>query len=102
MQLAVRWTKKGILKYISHLDVVRLLQRSVRRAFLPVRLSQGWTPCYKISFNNALKLGLESENERAVFHLERWISPEEFKLRINEQLPEGIKVAEALPLTDNL
>lgn len=94
MKLETRFCKKGILRYISHLDVVRLFQRSVRRAQLPVALSQGYSPHYKISFSDALKLGVESEGEKAVFTLEEPVEPEEFKLKINEKLPKGIKVIE--------
>ncbi len=94
MKLEVRFCKKGILKYISHLDIVRLLQRAVRRAGLPVALSEGYTPHYRISFGKALKLGIESENEEAVFKMEKEMHPEEFEARINEKLPEGIKVLE--------
>jgi len=86
--------KKLRLKYISHLDIVRLFQRAIRRAGLPVTLSQGFTPHYKIGFSNALKLGVESEGERAVFAIDNWMDPEEFKTRINEKLPEGIQVVE--------
>ena len=94
MKLEVMFCKKGRLKYISHLDIVRLFQRAIRRASLPVVLSQGFTPHYKIGFSNALKLGVESEGENAVFAIEGWIDQEEFKNRINEKLPEGIKVVE--------
>jgi radical SAM-linked protein len=94
MKLEVVFCKKGAMRYISHLDIVRLLQRAIRRASLPVVLSQGFTPHYKIGFSNALKLGVESEGENAVFAIDGWIDQEEFKNRINEKLPEGIKVLE--------
>ena len=94
MKLEVMFCKKGRLKYISHLDIVRLFQRTIRRAGLPVTLSQGFTPHYKIGFSNALKLGVESEGELAVFSIDNWMDPEEFKNRMNEKLPEGIKVLE--------
>ena len=94
MILEARFCKRGILKYISHLDIVRLFQRAIRRAGLPVSLSQGYTPHYRISFGQALKLGVESEGENIAFTLDAWMKPEEFSKRINEKLPEGIKVLE--------
>ncbi len=94
MKLEVVFCKKGALKYISHLDIVRLFQRAIRRASLAVSLSQGFTPHYKIGFSDALKLGVESEGEKAVFTIDNWMDPEEFKNRINEKLPETIKVIE--------
>ena len=94
MKLEAVFCKKGQLKYISHLDIVRLFQRAVRRAELKVSISQGFTPHYRIGFSNALKLGVESEGEQAVFAIDNWMDPEEFKTRMNEKLPEGIKVLE--------
>ena len=94
MKIETLYCKKGQLKYISHLDIVRLFQRAIRRSGLPVTLSQGFTPHYKIGFSNALKLGVESEGESAVFAIDNWMDPAEFKIRINEKLPEGIKVTE--------
>lgn len=94
LKLEACFCKKGVLRYISHLDIVRLFQRAVRRAGLPVALSQGYTPHYRISFSDALKLGVESEAERVAFAMDRWVDPEEFKLKINEKLPEGVKLLE--------
>ena len=94
MQLEVKFCKNGDLRYISHLDIVRLFQRALRRAALPVSMSEGFTPHYKISFGKALKLGIESSSEEAVFTIKDIMEPEEFKARMNEKLPEGVKVLE--------
>ncbi len=90
VKLEARFCKKGTLRYISHLDVLRLFQRSVRRAELPVAISKGYSPHYKIGFGKALRLGLESDGEEIVFLLDKWIEPEEFMARLNKKLPEGI------------
>jgi len=92
IKLEARFSKKGLLKDISHLDIVRLFQRAVRRACLPVALSQGFNPHYKIGFGKALKLGIESESEKVIFSMDSWMDPEEFKEKINKKLPEGIKI----------
>ena len=94
IKLEATFSKKGTLKYISHLDVLRLFQRAARRTELPVSISQGYTHHYRIGFEKALKLGVESENEKAIFTMDRWIEPEDFAKRMNEELPEGIKVLE--------
>ncbi len=95
MKFETIFCKKGILRYISHLDMVRLFQRSIRRAELPVKLSQGYNPHYKISFpGKALKLGIESDRETISFDMERFVPAEDFMHRLNEKLPEGIKVLE--------
>lgn len=89
-RIEITYTKEGVLKFISHLDLIRLFQRAVRRADLPVALTQGYTPHYKISFGKALKLGVESKGETAIFYIDGWMSLDEFKERLQAQLPEGI------------
>jgi radical SAM-linked protein len=86
------FTKKGLMKYISHLDLMRLFMRSLRRAELPIKITQGFNPHPKFSIKRALKLGVESENEEAAIVLKEAIKPEEFKERMQKQLPEGISI----------
>jgi len=95
MKMDIQFSKKQDMKYISHLDLMRLFQRSARRAGIPVTLTQGFSPHFKISIKRALKLGLESDNEEASFYLEKSMNPREFQERINRQLPEGIHVFNA-------
>jgi len=82
------------MKFISHLDLMRLFMRALRRARLPIKMSEGFSPHPKISLKRALKLGVESENEEATFVLREPISPEDFKQRLQEQLPDGISIKE--------
>jgi radical SAM-linked protein len=80
------------MRFISHLDLVRLFQRTSRRANLPVVMSQGFSPRLKISITRALKLGLEGMDQEAVFCIEKLISPEEFMGSMNTSLPDGVKI----------
>jgi radical SAM-linked protein len=89
------FTKRGPMKYISHLDLMRLFMRAMRRADLPLKLSEGFSPHPKLSIRRALKLGIESENEEATIGLKWFIQPQEFIEQLNQQLPEGIRVKEA-------
>jgi radical SAM-linked protein len=86
------FTKKGAMRYISHLDLMRLFMRAMRRAELPVKMSEGFSPHPKLSISRALKLGLESEHEEAAVVLKEFILPEEFQSRLQKQLPEGITI----------
>lgn len=88
----VIFAKKDRMKFISHLDLMRLFQRVARRADLPLAISQGFSPRPKISFKRALKLGIESESEEATFRLKGEVSSEDFKNRFQAQLPEGIVI----------
>ena len=83
------------MRFISHLDLVRLFQRASRRAGLPVTVTKGFSPRLKISITKALKLGVESGAEEAVFGFDKDIVPEEFVSRMNDKLPEGVKVLKA-------
>ena len=91
-KIIFNFSKTGPMKYISHLDLMRLLTRAMRRAELPLYFTQGFSPHPKLSIKRALKLGLESENEEASIILEEPVSPENFLTRLQEQLPEGIEI----------
>lgn len=80
------------MKYISHLDLMRLFTRSFRRAELPVKMTQGFNPHPKFGIKRALKLGLESDSEEASVILGEQMSLEEFKQKLQQQLPEGIEI----------
>ena len=86
------FTKKGMMRYISHLDLMRLFMRALRRADLPIKITQGFNPHPKLSIKRALKLGIESDNEEATVVLKEFIKPQDFRDRLQKQLPEGIQV----------
>jgi radical SAM-linked protein len=86
------FSKMGSMKYISHLDLMRLFMRAMRRADLPLKMTEGFNPHPKLSLKRALKLGLESENEEGSIVLKEPINPQDFVIRLQEQLPEGIQV----------
>ena len=89
------FAKKGAMKYISHLDLMRLLTRALRRAAFPLKMTEGFSPHPKLSMARALKLGLESEHEEASVALTLPVAPEDFKRRLQLQLPEGIEIKDA-------
>jgi radical SAM-linked protein len=74
---------------------MRVFQRAIRRADLPIAYSQGFNPHMKISWGNALKLGKTSDDEYAVLHFDNWIKPQELLQRLNQQLPKGIEIRSA-------
>ncbi|MDD4979686.1 MAG: TIGR03936 family radical SAM-associated protein [Candidatus Omnitrophica bacterium] len=88
------FSKKGPMKYISHLDLMRLFMRALRRAELPIKITEGFSPHPKISIKRALKLGIESDCEEATFTLREPVDPRDFQERLQKQLPEGIFIKE--------
>jgi radical SAM-linked protein len=89
------FAKKGPMKYISHLDLMRLFMRALRRSELPIKFSEGFSPHPKLSIKRALKLGLESDNEEASIQMRIPVSAQEFKEKLQRQLPEGISIQNA-------
>ena len=79
--------------------MVRLFQRASRRAGLPVTITKGFSPRLKISISRALKLGLESDREEAVFRMDKPTEPQAFMKAINEKLPAGVLVTGAEGVT---
>ena len=94
-EYSLTFTKLGILKYISHLDLLRLFQRVLRRAGIPVLFSQGYHPIAKIRFKRALKLGIESKAEELYLKLLKPLPEDELIQRLNTQLPSGIQIISA-------
>lgn len=94
-KLRVIFSKTGDMRFISHLDLMRLFQRAVRRGGLPVTMSKGFSPHLKISVTRALKLGVESRVEEAVFQMDKDIKPDLFVSGMNSQMPEGVRISSA-------
>jgi len=88
----IRFAKKGDLIFLSHLDLVRLFERAVRRAGLPVSMTKGFNPRPRISFPLALALGVESLDEVVEIDLDSWLTAGEMKERLSAQLPSGIEI----------
>ena len=95
MKLWIKFTKEGYMKYISHLDLMRLFQRSFRRCNIPIKYSQGFNPQPKMTIANPLALGIESSEEFMEIELEERIPEKEFINTMNRDLPEGIKIVDA-------
>lgn len=94
-RLKVLFSKTDDMRFVSHLDLLRLFQRASRRAGLPVVVTQGFSPHLKISITRALKLGVESQGEEAVFSMEKELMPRNFVDAMNAKLPCGVKVISA-------
>ncbi|WP_165442897.1 TIGR03936 family radical SAM-associated protein [Senegalia massiliensis] len=95
LKLRVKFKKYSLIRYISHLDLMRLFQRAFRRANIPVEYSKGFNPQPKFSFATALALGLTSDGEYMDIELQEEIAPEKFIKDMNDVLPEGVEILEA-------
>ena len=91
-RLRVWFGKQGEMALVSHLDLVRLFDRVVRRASLPISFTGGYHPGPRISIANALSLGATSSGEIVDFELTRRMEIEEFRAKLAAQLPADIPV----------
>jgi len=94
-QFVCRYTKGDEVRWISHLDLKRTLERAMRRAELPLELTEGHNPHPKVSFGPPLPLGATGDAELLALRLREATSPEDVKDRLNRQLPPGLEIVEA-------
>lgn len=95
MEIRFRFSRGEELKFISHLDILRLFERAFKRARLQVAHSEGFNPRPRIVFAQPMPLGLTSEGEFADVELAGHIDTADFIQRMNFSLPSGINVTEA-------
>ncbi|MDU4961925.1 MAG: TIGR03936 family radical SAM-associated protein [Sporomusaceae bacterium] len=95
MFLRAAVTKGEQVRYISHLDFARTLERGLRRAQLPVAYSEGFNPHIKLSFASALSVGSTGLREYVDVELTEDIAPAAFCERLTNALPDGIAAGPA-------
>jgi radical SAM-linked protein len=96
----LRFRKKGNLCFIGHRDLLRAMERLLRRADLPVAKSQGFHPKPKVSYISALPLGFASDDEAMELVLDEDWAPETLLERMNAASVPGLEFWQATPLDD--
>ena len=89
-RLRVTFGKLGKMALISHLDLMRLFERTLRRANIPIAFTNSFNPQPRLSIASALPLGYSSTGEIADFELATAMSPHEFQQQLAAKLPEDI------------
>lgn len=95
-RLRLRYAKRGRLRFSSHRDFQRALERAIRRAGLPIAYSAGFSPHPKISYANAAPTGAASEAEYVEIALTRRRDPQEVREALDAALPDGLDVVDAV------
>ena len=93
LRYRITFGKDGSLRYISHLDLARTWERTLRRAGVPLIYSQGFTPRPKLQLAAALPLGYGSVCEL----MDVWLgddapSPEALQARLPQFAPPGLNI----------
>ncbi|HMP04496.1 MAG TPA: TIGR03936 family radical SAM-associated protein [Gemmatales bacterium] len=86
-KIRLRFRKDGDLRFVSHHDLMRLMERLLRRAAMPLRTSEGFHPKPRIVFAHALALGIEGWDEVVEIELQQHLSPSEVLARLNAAAP---------------
>jgi radical SAM-linked protein len=101
-RLRVRFSRGEELKFISHLDIIRLWVRALRRARIPLEYTEGFSPHPRISLAVPLSVGITAANELMDISITKVVSPHWFVETVNQQLPDGLRVLEATPISPNV
>ncbi len=91
-KIRVRFLKAGKIRFVSHRDVARLVERALRKVRLPVAYSEGFSPRPKISFGLALSVSHESDAEYFDVSLTRAVDVDALAPQLTEALPDGLTV----------
>jgi radical SAM-linked protein len=98
MRIRVTFSKQGALRYIGHLDLHKLLERSIRRAGLPLAYSQGYHPQPKLNLAAALPLGFSSSAEL----MDIWLKEDvdDVVSALQAGVPHGLTILSAAQVDD--
>ena len=98
MRYLTKFTKEENIKFISHLDVLKTIQKNIRRAGLPIEFSQGFNPHMNTSIAQPLSVGVYSSGEYMDMVLTTEMDEKEIVDKLNATAPSGIKYISALAI----
>lgn len=101
-RLRIKYRRGEEVKYISHLDIMRLWQRAFNRAGIALAYSEGFHPHPKISLAAPLAVGVTSEAELMDVTLTRQASPHFFTAAVNQQLPANLEILQVVQIAETL
>lgn len=98
VNIRIKFRRGEEVKFISHLDLMKVFERAIRRARLPIAYSQGFNPHPSMVFGLPMSVGVTSEAEYGDFEItDDSLSMNDFIKRLNDQLPDGLEVLAAKP-----
>lgn len=102
MKVRIKFSKKGVMKFIGHLDIMRYFQKAIRRSGFPICYSTGYSPHQIMSFAAPLGVGLESEGEYFDVESKELESTEIWLERLNATMAEGMQILDIRILPDDV
>lgn len=101
-RLRIRFCRGQEVKFISHLDIMRLWQRAFHRAGISLTYSEGFSPHPRISLAAPLPVGVTSQAELMDILCTRPVSPHFFTTAVTQQLPPGIEILQVYQIAPNM
>lgn len=97
-KIRFKFSKTGQYKYFSHLDIIAMITKALRRAKIKIKYSKGYNPRPRLSFGPPAPLGIESNAEYCDIALRDIITEDELIRRLNDQLHKKIIIDKAMEL----
>lgn len=91
-RLLVTFSRAGQLRYVSHLDMMRIFERAIRRARLPLAYTSGFTPHARIAFAAPLAVGMTAGADLMDLYLTEPLAPAEVAARLAAQMLPGLAI----------
>jgi len=101
-RLRIRFSRGEEIKFISHLDIMRLWQRALHRAEIPLAYTEGFSPHPRLSLAAPLAVGVASQAELMDIFCTKWVSPHFFTTAVSRQLPPGIEILQVYPVAPTM
>lgn len=95
MRYLIKYTKEADIKFISHLDLLRTIQRSIRRSGLPIHYSKGFNPHMATAIAQPLSVGVYSDGEYMDAEFDEEVEISEMLQKLNENSARGVKFLNA-------
>ena len=98
-QFLITFSKTGPIRFLGHLEMANIFVRALRRADVRLKYSEGFHPQPKLSFQDALPVGMESLEELLLLTVTGETTSDEIIRQLNAQLPDGLLVTGCRPIT---
>jgi len=95
----ILYSKLKFVKHIGHLEFAKIIRRAIRRAGIKVQYTKGFNPNIKLSFDNPLPVGMESEQEFFIVFVDKSLQPDQIKSALSNALPFGIDINDIFPFS---
>lgn len=96
----IKFTKGSEVKFVSHLDIMRTIQRTFKRAALPVDYSKGFNPHMKLSIAQPLSVGMYSLGDYLDIEFKEAVDINEIERKFNENSTKNIKLLKVVEIKE--